>query len=120
MPKTQKPPVARGERWGKHRKKRLKMLEAKPHWLANDAPYGKYRVDFVAMELFLRCPGLSTYGEDELLRLFREDVSIAASLATMFTRVRLVWRVPGGADCLEFASCRFRSKFRGCTWASAF
>jgi hypothetical protein len=68
------------------------MLEAKPHWLANDAPYGEYLVDFVAMELFLRCAGLSTYGEDEFVRLFREDVSIAASLARQFTRVRLVWR----------------------------
>ena len=80
------------KRRGKHREKRLKMLDVKPHRLANDAPYGEYRVDFVAMELFLRCSGLSHYGEDEFVRLFREDASIAASLAAMFTRVRLVWR----------------------------
>jgi hypothetical protein len=68
------------------------MLDVKPHWLANNAPLGEYLVDFVAMELFLRCSGPSHYSEDEFVRLFREDVSIAASLATMFTRVRLVWR----------------------------
>ena len=72
MPTTQTP---RGGRRGKHREKRLKMLEAKFRWLANDAPYGEYLVDFVAMELFLRCAGLSTYGEDEFVRLFREDVN---------------------------------------------
>jgi hypothetical protein len=68
------------------------MLEAKPHWLANDAPYGEYLVDIVAMELFLRGATLSTYGEDEFVRLFREDISAAASLARQFTRVRLIWR----------------------------
>ena len=82
MPTNKKPPAARGKRRGKHREKRLKMLDVKPHWLANDAPYGEYRVDFVAMELFLRCAGLSHYGEDEFVRLLREDVSIAAALAT--------------------------------------
>jgi hypothetical protein len=89
MPTTQTP---RGGRRGKHREKRLKMLEAKFRWLANDAPYGEYLVDFVAMELFLRCAGLSTYGEDEFVRLFREDVSVAASLAIQFARVRIHWR----------------------------
>ena len=68
------------------------MLEAKPHWLASEAPYGEYRVDFVAMELFLRCSGLSHYGEDEFVRLFREDVSIAGAFVANFTRIRLVWR----------------------------
>jgi hypothetical protein len=92
MPTTQKPSAARGGRRGKHRKNRLKMLEAKPHWLASDAPYGEYLVDTVAMELFLRCAGLSTYGEDEFVRLFRQDVSIAASFAPMFARIRLLWR----------------------------
>ena len=65
------------------------MLDAKPHWLANDAPYGEYLVDIVAHGAFLRGAALSTYGEDEFVRLFREDVSAAASLAMMFTRVRL-------------------------------
>jgi hypothetical protein len=92
MPTTQKPPVARGGRRGKHREKRLKMLDAKPQWLANDAPYGEYLVDKVAMELLLRGAALSTCGEDEFVRLFREDVSAAASLARQFARVRLVWR----------------------------
>jgi hypothetical protein len=89
MPTTQKFPAARR---GKHREKRLKMLEAKPHWLANEAPYGKYLVDTVAMELFLRGAALSTYGEDEFVRLVREGVSAAASLAMMFTRRHLHWR----------------------------
>jgi hypothetical protein len=89
MPTTQKFPAARRGRRGKHRERRLKMLEAKPHWLANDAPYGEYLVDFVAMELFLRCAGLSTYGEDEFVRLAREGVSAAALLARMFARLRL-------------------------------
>jgi hypothetical protein len=92
MPTTQKPPAARGGRRGRHHEQRLKMLEAKPHWLANDAPYGKYLVDTVAMELFLRGAALSTYGEDEFVRLVREGVSAAASLAMMFTRLRLRWR----------------------------
>jgi hypothetical protein len=92
MPTTQKPPAARRSRRGRHREKRLKELKAKPHWLANDAPYGEYLVDTVAMELFLRGAALSAYGEDEFVRLVREDVSIAASFATMFTRIRLRWR----------------------------
>jgi hypothetical protein len=58
------------------------MLPAKPQWLANDAPYGEYRVDFVAMELFLR---------GAAVRLVREGVSAAASLAMMFARRRLRW-----------------------------
>jgi hypothetical protein len=65
------------------------MLAAEPQWLAIDAPYGEHRVDFIAMELLLRCVGLSTYGEDEFVRLVREGVSAAASLAMMFTRRRL-------------------------------
>jgi hypothetical protein len=68
------------------------MLKAKPQWLANDAPYGEYLVDTVALELFLRGAALSTYGEDEFVRLVREGVSRAASLAKMFTRLRLHWR----------------------------
>ena len=68
------------------------MLQAKPHWLVNDAPYGEYRVDIVAMELLLRGAALSTCGEDEFVRLFRQDVSAAAALARQFTRGRLVWR----------------------------
>src|SRR5262245_19193939 len=92
MPKTTNPPAARRSRRGRHREQRLKMLAAKPQWLANDAPYGEYLVDFVAMELFLRGACLSTYGEDEFVRLVREGVSAAASLAAMFTRIRLVWR----------------------------
>ena len=68
MPTTQRPPAARGGRRGKHRETRLKMLEAKPQWLANDAPYGEYLVDTVALELFLRGAALSTYGEDEFVR----------------------------------------------------
>ena len=61
MPKTTNPP-------GRHREQRLKMLAAKPQWLANDAPYGEYLVDTVALELFLRGAALSTYGEDEFVR----------------------------------------------------
>ena len=53
MPKTQKPPVAKGERRGKHREKRLKMLEVKPHWLANDAPYGRISRRFCRDGAFL-------------------------------------------------------------------
>lgn len=92
MPTTQKPPAARGRRRGKHRDNRLKMLEAEPHWLASEAPVGEYFVDKVALELLLRGATLSTYGEDEFVRLFREDVSAAAPLARQFTRVRLFWR----------------------------
>jgi hypothetical protein len=92
MPTTQKPPAARGRRRGKHRENRLKMLKAKPHWLAREAPVGEYRVDTVALELLLRGAALSTCGEDEFVQLFREDVSAAASLARQFARVRLVWR----------------------------
>lgn len=69
------------------------MLEAKPHWLAKDAPYGEYIVDSLAMELFLRNAGLSTsYGEDEFVRLVREDVSLAAHYALMSARIHLVQR----------------------------
>jgi hypothetical protein len=68
------------------------MLDVKPHWLASEAPVGEYLVDTVALELLLRGAALSTYGEDEFVRLFREDVSVAASFATQFTRVRLHWR----------------------------
>jgi hypothetical protein len=68
------------------------MLATKPQWLANDAPYGEYRVDFVAMELLLGGAVLSTYGEDEFVRLVREGVSAAASRAMGFTRILLVWR----------------------------
>jgi hypothetical protein len=68
------------------------MLAAEPQRLANDAPYGKYRVDFVAMELLLAGAVLSTYGEDEFVRLVREGVSAAASRAIKFTRILLVWR----------------------------
>jgi len=92
MSKTTNPPAARRRRRGRHREQRLKMLDAEPQWLANDAPYGEYRVDTVAMELLLRGAVLSTYGEDEFVRLFREEVSIAASLATRFTTMRLRWR----------------------------
>ena len=92
MPKTTNPPAARRCRRGRHREQRLKMLQAKPHWLVNDAPYGEYRVDIVAMELLLRGAALSTCGEDEFVRLFRQDVSAAAALARQFTRARLVWR----------------------------
>jgi len=48
MPKTANPRAARGRRRGTHREKRLKMLEAKPHWLASEAPVGEYHVDTVA------------------------------------------------------------------------
>jgi hypothetical protein len=68
------------------------MLDANPHLLANDVPYGEYRVDFVAMELLLGGAVLSTYGKDEFVRLVREGVSAAASGAMMFTRIILVWR----------------------------
>src|SRR5262245_41353202 len=88
MPTTQKPP-AKGGRRGKHREKRLKMLEAKPHRLAIEAPVGEYRVDAVALDLLSRGAPLSTYGEDEFVRLFRKEVSVAASFATQFTRDHL-------------------------------
>ena len=68
MSKTVNPPAARRRRRGRHREQRLKMLAAKPQWLANDAPYGEYLVDTVALELFLRGAALSTYGEDEFVR----------------------------------------------------
>jgi hypothetical protein len=67
------------------------MLEAKTHWLASEAPVGEYLVDTVALELFLRGAALSTYGEGEFVRLVREGVSAAASLAMMFARRRLRW-----------------------------
>jgi hypothetical protein len=66
------------------------MLEAKPRWLANDVAYGEYLVDKVALELLLRGAALSTSGEDEFVRLFREDVSVAAALARQFTRVSAI------------------------------
>ena len=77
MPTTQKPPAARGGRRGKHREKRLKMLEAKPHWLANDAPYGEYLVDTVALQLF-RGAAVSHLTRMNSSGSFREDISLAA------------------------------------------
>src|SRR5262245_21534749 len=90
MPTTQKPPAARRQRRGTHREKRLKMLEAKPHWLANDAPHGEYLVDTVASELFLRGAAVSNHGEDGFVRLVREDVSLAAQYAVISARIHLV------------------------------
>src|SRR5262245_35391125 len=92
MPKTTNPPAARRHRRGRHREQRLEMLATKPQWLANDAPFGEYRVDFVAKELLLGGAVLSTYGEDKFVRLVREGVSAAASGAMGFTRILLVWR----------------------------
>src|SRR5262245_41062724 len=92
MPTTQRPPAARGGRRGKHREKRLKMLEAKPQWLANDAPYGEYLVDTVAMELFLRGVAVSNHGEDGFVRLVRHDISFAALFAAMRAKIHLRWR----------------------------
>jgi hypothetical protein len=68
------------------------MLEAKPHWLANDAPYGKYLVDTVAMELFLRGAAVSNHGEDGFVRLVREEVSLAARYALTSAWIHLVRR----------------------------
>jgi hypothetical protein len=65
------------------------MLEARPHRLASEAPVGEYRVDTVALEL--RGAALSTCGEDEFIRLFREDVSAAAALARNLARDRPGW-----------------------------
>src|SRR5262249_33796885 len=88
-----KPATAtRGGRRRKQGKKRLKKLGAEPHWLASDAPVGEYLVDTVALELFFRGATLSTYGEDEFVRLIRQDVSVAAAFARQLTRNRLVWR----------------------------
>jgi hypothetical protein len=92
MPTTQKPPAARGGRRGKHRKNRLKMLDAKPQWLAKDAPYGEYLVDFVAMELLLRGAAVPHRDEDGFVRLVREDISLAAQFAALQARIRLRWR----------------------------
>jgi hypothetical protein len=74
MPTNKKSPAARGKRRGKHRAKRLKSLDVKSHWLANDAPYGEYRVDTVALELLSRGATLSTHREDEFVRLLREPL----------------------------------------------
>jgi hypothetical protein len=68
------------------------MLEAKPHWLASEAPVGEYHVDTVALELFLRGAALSNHGEDGFVRLIREDVSLAAQYAVMSARIHLVRR----------------------------
>jgi hypothetical protein len=72
-----------------HREKRLKMLEAKPHWLASEAPVGEYRVDAVALELFLRGASVSNHGEDGFVRLVREDVSLAARYAVTSAWIHL-------------------------------
>ena len=92
MPKTVNPRAARGRRRGTHREKRLKMLEAKPHSLASEAPVGKYHVDTVALELFRQGAPISNHSEDGFVRLVREGVSAAASLAMKFASVLLVWR----------------------------
>jgi hypothetical protein len=91
MPTTQKPSAARGGRRGKHRKNRLKMLEAKPHWLASDAPYGEYLVDTIALELF-RGAAVSHRDEGGFVRLVREDINLAAQFAALRARIRLRWR----------------------------
>jgi hypothetical protein len=92
MPKTANPRAARGRRRGTHREKRLKMLEAKPHWLTSEAPVGEYLVDAVALELFFRGASASTRGEVEFVRLVREDVSLAAQFAAMSAKIHLRWR----------------------------
>jgi hypothetical protein len=92
MPKTANPPAAKGRRRGKHREKRLKMLEAKPHRLAGEAPVGEYLVDAVALELFFRGASASTRGEGKFVRLVREDVSLAAKFAAMSAKIHLRWR----------------------------
>jgi hypothetical protein len=92
MPATQQPPAARGGRRGKHREKRLKMLEAKPPWLATNAPYGKYLVDTVAMELFLRGLRGAAVSGRKVVRLVRENVSVAAHFAAMRAKIHLRWR----------------------------
>jgi hypothetical protein len=66
------------------------MLKAKPHWLASEAPVGEYHVDTVA--LLLRGAALSTCGEDEFVRLVREDISLAAQFAAQRARIHLLWR----------------------------
>ena len=93
MPKTVNPRSARRRRRGKHRENRLKMLEAKPHRLANNAPYGKYLVDTVAMELFLRgLRGAAVSSGRKVVRLVRENVSVAAHFAAMRAKIHLRWR----------------------------
>jgi hypothetical protein len=67
------------------------MLEAKPHWLANDAPYGKYLVDTVALELSLGA-AVSHRNEYGFVRLVREDISLAAQFAAQRARIHLRWR----------------------------
>jgi hypothetical protein len=68
------------------------MLKAKPHWLASEAPAGEYRVDAVALELFLRGAAVSNHGEDGFVRLVREEVSLAARYAVTSARIHLVRR----------------------------
>jgi hypothetical protein len=93
MPTTQKFPAAGRGRRGKHREKRLKMLDAKPHWLANNARYGKYLVDTVARELFLRgLRGAAVSSGRKVVRLVRENVSVAAHFAAMGAKIHLRWR----------------------------
>src|SRR5262245_19869663 len=92
MPATQKPPAARAGRLGKHRKKRLKILDAEPGWLANDAPPGEFHVDTIALELFLRGAAVSHRDEEGFVRLVREDISLAAQFAALRARTRLHWR----------------------------
>src|SRR4051794_6672548 len=92
MPKTQKPPAAKGGRRGKHREKRHKMLEAKPHWLTREAPEGEYLVDVVSVELFLRGAVAPAGGQDEFIKTVREDVSLAGQFAAMRARIHLVRR----------------------------
>src|SRR5262249_55958922 len=74
------------------RESATQRLGISPTGWVSEAPVGEYRVDTVALELLLRGAALSTCGEDEFVRLFREDVRAAAALARQFTRVRLVWR----------------------------
>jgi hypothetical protein len=93
MPTIKKPSAARGGRRGKHREKRLKMLEAKPHWLASEAPVGEYQVDTVALELFFRGAAVSNNrDEDGFVRLVREEISISAQFALIRAKTRLLWR----------------------------
>ena len=68
------------------------MLIAKPHWLASAAPVGEYLVDVVALEIFLRCAGISIRDENQFVRVVRQDVSLAAQFAALFARVRLHYR----------------------------
>ena len=53
---------------------------------------GEYLVDAVALELFYRGAAVFSGGEDEFVRLVREDVSLAAQFAALRARIRLRWR----------------------------